>query len=492
MSPTRRATDTHDVDVIVVGGGGSGLAAAVSAAQAGASVLVLESQARPGGTSRMAVGSISAAGTELQRRAGIVDSAQDFVTDMQAFTADLLAHDNAPLREVLAKEAAPTVEWLRSLGVVFVGPYPEPPHRVERMHNAIPGAAAIVDRLLLACRRLGVRIQTQVVVRELNHDAKGRVHGVVYEQGGQRHEASAQRAVILASGDFSGNEDMRAAHLATEAARAMPINPGNTGLLFEVSCQLGAQPLNMGRVFGPQMRFPSGLQASLAERMPNWPWLSRLAALFFEHAPSRLKRSLAKPLLMAHMSPSEQLFVQGAVLVDEDGHRLDHQRPAQSIAMTASRRGFIVMDDRVARQFNALPYFISTAPGIAYAFLDDYRKGRPDITFQAADIASLARALGMRDDRELHHSLAGKTAHHWVALGPVQAMLTTTEGSLAINGQCQVLGSQAHPIEGLYAVGCIGQGGLLLRGHGLHLAWAYTSGRLAGAHAAARQTMEES
>jgi fumarate reductase flavoprotein subunit len=26
----------------------------------------------------------------------------------------------------------------------------------------------------------------------------------------------------------------------------------------------------------------------------------------------------------------------------------------------------------------------------------------------------------------------------------------------------------------------MGQGGMLLRGHGLHLAWAFTSGRIAG------------
>jgi predicted oxidoreductase len=47
-----------------------------------------------------------------------------------------------------------------------------------------------------------------------------------------------------------------------------------------------------------------------------------------------------------------------------------------------------------------------------------------------------------------------------------------------------VLGAQDQPIPGLYAAGSAGQGGLLLKGHGHHLIWAFTSGRLAGRAAA--------
>ena len=50
-------------DVLVIGGGASGLAAAIEAAGAGASVIVLEKNAMPGGSSRLSVGSINAAGS---------------------------------------------------------------------------------------------------------------------------------------------------------------------------------------------------------------------------------------------------------------------------------------------------------------------------------------------------------------------------------------------------------------------------------------------
>ena len=39
---------------------------------------------------------------------------------------------NVALHRVLARDAGPTLEWLRSLGVQFVGPFPEPPNRAPR------------------------------------------------------------------------------------------------------------------------------------------------------------------------------------------------------------------------------------------------------------------------------------------------------------------------------------------------------------------------
>ena len=39
-------------------------------------------------------------------------------------------------------------------------------------------------------------------------------------------------------------------------------------------------------------------------------------------------------------------------------------------------------------------------------------------------------------------------------------------------------------ISHLYAAGCNGMGGMVMWGHGLHVAWAVTSGRLAGMNAA--------
>ena len=68
----------------------------------------------------------------------------------------------------------------------------------------------------------------------------------------------------------------------------------------------------------------------------------------------------------------------------------------------------------------------------------------------------------------------------WVLLGPCRANFTTTEGGAAIDQSLRVLDQKGTPIPGLYAVGQNGLGGQILWGHGLHIAWAMTSGRLVG------------
>jgi fumarate reductase flavoprotein subunit len=67
-----------------------------------------------------------------------------------------------------------------------------------------------------------------------------------------------------------------------------------------------------------------------------------------------------------------------------------------------------------------------------------------------------------------------------VLLGPVKAYFTTTEGGAAIDEEFRVLDAEGRPIPHLYAVGQNGLGGQILWGHGLHIAWAITSGRLVG------------
>lgn len=473
----------EEFDVIVIGGGGSGLAAAAASAEAGARVLVLEKQIHLGGTTRLAVGSISAAGTRLQRAAGILDAPGPFQDDMAAFTADLLPRDNERLRAMFAREAGLTVDWLERLGAAFAGPYPEPPHRVNRMHNAVPGPRLIVDRLARAARRGGAVVRTGVATQALLRQPDGRVTGVSYSADGRDHLALARGGVVLASGDFSGNEAMRFRHLASGAARALPINPHNQGDGFVLAQPTGAALRNMDAIFGPQLRFPRASRRGLNEWMPAWPWLARLSALFFMKAPSWMLKPLVTSLMIANMSPSEKLFEAGAVLVDSRGQRLDARRPSESVAHTPDRTGYIVMDRIVADRVNAAPYYISTAPGIAYAYLSDYEKGRPDLVHRAQDVPTLAHRLAM-DPGKLAASLGSGTNGALLALGPVRAMLTTTEGSLAVDEDCRVLDEQGRPVTGLYAVGCMGQGGMLLRGHGLHLAWAFTSGRVAGLRAA--------
>src|SRR5690606_17022608 len=259
-------------DVLVIGGGGSGLAAAVSAAQNGARVVLAEKRPRVGGSTAMSVGSMTAAGTRWQARAGITDSIDHFVEDMALFRPELLTGDAPHLRRLLAREAATTVEWLSRLGVAFVGPYPEPPHRVSRMHNVVPNSRAYIARLAEAARKYGVTVLTEAEATELVR-ADGRVVGAVLRTPGGRHRITARAGVVLASGDFSGNAEMRREHLSPHAAAALPINPHSNGDGHRMAAALGADWRRMDVIFGPQLRFAPPRRPGLVSRLPTWKWL---------------------------------------------------------------------------------------------------------------------------------------------------------------------------------------------------------------------------
>ncbi|HET7527674.1 MAG TPA: FAD-binding protein [Burkholderiaceae bacterium] len=189
-------------------------------------------------------------------------------------------------------------------------------------------------------------------------------------------------------------------------------------------------------------------------------------------------------------APTPALFDAGALLVDGDGRRFGDEcgRPAWRVPDRAGKVAFIVLDAELAARFAAWPHFISTAPSIAYAYIDDYRRNRPDVYREAATVRALAGRVGMQPE-VLLSSVASATrkrfgAGPYVALGPVRSVFVHGEGGLAVDERHRVLGVNGAPIAGLYAAGATGQGGLLLKGHGHHLAWAFVSGRRAGRFAA--------
>lgn len=172
-------------------------------------------------------------------------------------------------------------------------------------------------------------------------------------------------------------------------------------------------------------------------------------------------------------------------------------RPAVAIPHQPDRVAFIVFDDRLARRFSEWPYFISTAPGIAYAYLADYRRNRRDIYAWAPTVAGLATRLGIPvhalestvdeyngvvdGGKDLGPGLKVPPYH---ALGPAKSWIVLTDGGLAVTPRMEVVDERGDIIPGLYAAGSTGQGGVLLEGHGMHLCWAFTSGRLAGRNVA--------
>ncbi len=465
-------------DVIVIGSGGAGLATAVSAAEHGLEVLLLEKEARLGGTTIWSVGSLTAAHTALQRRSGISDDTTEFVEDMIAFRPELLEGDAPDLRLRYAQESGATIDWLIGHGVSFAGPYLEPPHRTPRMHNVIPNSQAYIDRLSKSARRLGVKIVTEARVVSLSTEPST---SLTVESMGVTRTVHAEVGIVLATGDFSANSAMRAEHLTPDAAAALPINPTADGSGHRLAKAAGADLRGMGVTFGPQLRFPEPPTKGFISRLPTWKWLTRIEALIVQRLPPAVLRPFVKSLLITHMSPTSELFEDGAILVNTAGQRFcDEAASVAPLAHQAERKGYIIFDKRIGEKYDGVSA-ISTAPGIAFARLSDYRKGRPDLYHEASTAAQLAERLGVPAESLTSAVGESELGPDLIALGPVFSMLTVTEGAIRTDSDLRVLDVGGKPIPGLYAAGAAGQGGMLLLGHGHHLGWALSSGRWLGA-----------
>jgi fumarate reductase flavoprotein subunit len=484
-------------DIIVVGGGGTGLAAAIEAAAAGRKVLLLEKESKLGGTTGRSVGSITSSATDLQRRAGIVDTPLLHYEDMPLFAGPLAARDNLELRRLLTENVPQTVAWLEKLGVVFFGPMPEPPHRVPRMHNILPSSKSYIHYLSKEAARLGVKVLLNARAQKLT-TTNNRVAGVDAAVDGRTVHIAASMAVILAAGDYSSGREFKEKELAENIRDIEGINTSSTGDGQRLGVDAGSEIVNGDVVLGPEIRFVAPPSKKLIERIPPTRLLAHAMRLSMNFVPSFLLRPFFMMFVTTNLAPSHSLFAEGAILINKTGKRFadEQDKPQFEIPRQPDRVAFIVFDQTVAAKFTKWPYFISTAPGLAYAYLNDYKHNRRDIYYEADTIGGLARALGVPEDvlshtiDEHNGSPAGVKAPlrqaPFYALGPAKSWIVIADGGLKVDRDLRVLNRDGEPIPGLYAAGSTGQGGLLLEGHGHHLAWAFTSGRIAGKRAASR------
>src|SRR5581483_9200667 len=198
-----------DYDVVVIGSGVAGLSAALEASAAGRSVLLVESEGRIGGSSVLSGGIIMAAGTSIQRQAGIEDDAAALERDYLLFNQYSVAPS---LARRLAQDSGPAVEWLRSLGVEF---HTElmyaAEERTPRSHVPRRAGYGVVGVLSDALQgrpgvdvALGRRVN-RLLVKE------GRVTGAAVDD-------DEVRAVVVACGGFGANPALWAEHLPRLAA----------------------------------------------------------------------------------------------------------------------------------------------------------------------------------------------------------------------------------------------------------------------------------
>jgi len=494
----------REFEVVIVGGGGSGLAAALSAAQHGARVCLLEKQPQLGGSTSIAVGSFTANRTHFQQRAGIDDSPEDHDEDTGKFSPPgLEERNNRRLRRFLLTHAADTFRWLTDMGVVFHGPSPEPPNRVPRMHNVVPNAKAYIATLHSRLIRAGGTIIPDCRAEALVWE-DGRVVGVSARHKGQPVSFRAGRGVVLAAGDYSNASDMIARFKGEQYRQIEGINPFCTGDGHRLAESAGADLVNMDVPLGPEFRFVAPLERGFTQVLPASGPLARLVGLMLPMVPQYILQKMIKRLLVTWQHPDNALLEDGVLLVNCRGERYCNEKlaPDREIATAAqpNKTAYMLLDERLVDRYSRWPHFISTAPEIAYAYVQDYLRLRSDVSAAAASLPELAAIRGLpstgleQSVETFNCCVAGKTSdpfgrecdreplrgNRWVLLGPLKAYFTLTDGGALVNERLEVLDRAGNPIEGLYAVGQNGLGGQILWAHGLHIAWAMTSGRIAG------------
>jgi len=250
-----------ETDVVVVGSGFAGLAAAIEARLAGCGVTVLEKMKGFGGNSTISDGCIAAADTDLQRKAGIVDSPELMYQDMLAAGLGL----NQPeLVRVVTQKSNETFTWTRDfLGVVYqerVGWFGG--HSLARSHAPVNRSGAdIIKQQLKKARHLGVEIKTKTYLQEIARNGTGRVCGVRVREGyqypdresGQELCMKANKAVILATGGFGNDIQFRSAQDPRLDASIDSTNKySTTGEALQAAIRIGALPVHLSWIqLGP-------------------------------------------------------------------------------------------------------------------------------------------------------------------------------------------------------------------------------------------------
>ena len=458
--PAQDARFEWSVPVAVVGAGGCGLCAALAARQAGAEVLVLERDSAPMGTTGMSTGLIPAAGSSMQREAGIEDSPELFASDMLAKARQ---QTDADAVLALARESARTVEWLAGecgVNLSLVESFLYTGHSVKRMHGSPNRTGSeLMGSLLDACTNEGVDLLTDARVSHLFADPEGRIAGLRCERPDGSHEDLGCGALILACCGFAGNQAMVAEYIPELEHAEFFGHPGNQGEAIQWGRELGAA----------------------------------IADIRSYQGHGGLAKGYGVPILWP-------VILEGGIQVNLHGRRfsnesLGYSEQAMEVLAQPGHVAITVYDQRLhelMHEFNDYREAISAGAVRKASTLAELAEtfSLPAETLEQtlADTAALTRG-DMNDSFGRDFTGRPELAAPWYGVR-VTGALFHTQGGLKVDAQARVLGEDGRPFPNLFAGGGAARGVSgpsrwgYIAGNGLLTATTY--GRLAGETAAAR------
>ena len=438
-----------ETDVVVVGAGAAGLSAALEAQYAGADVLLLEKMPMIGGSTMMSGGYILAAESPVQQEGNVAGTWQD-LADYLYETSEEQA-DKAMLDD-MAQKSGENIAWMAEQGVDF-------DNEITKLHSSHEfawghapagkahtsnGGADLTQPMADTFEAEGGEILLTTQATELITEGD-KVIGVKAEnQQGDQITVTAKN-VILASGGFSGNEDMMAEYHPYLKQVAYTGNTGNTGDGLRMAMDVGAKTVFHDSAIDLGVNSPTSYGYG-----------------------EEFKGLLVLPSGERFMDESLFHFERTRILMDEDENTVwaitdqSNERVEQAVEMGTAFR---------ADSLEAL----AEAAGLDAANLQ-----------QTVDAYNSAAHAGTDEEY-------GKNAEFLAAVeGPEYYALrydmstSGTIGGLLVNPKMQVLNENDEPIEGLYAAGEISNGQFMYKeypGSGTSIMICIYQGRIAGTEA---------
>lgn len=266
-----------ETDIVIIGFGATGACAAIEAKQSGADVKLFERNSGSGGASGLSGGEIylgGNGGTEVQRAAGFEDTTEDFAAYLKM--AGGPCADEAKC-DLYAQEAVNHFNWLKAQGVPYRGNYmpgkiieptddstliwsgseaaapfyksakPAPRGHVIQ-HMGWGGGRPLVDILEAKARALGVDVHVDARALGLVQDGD-RIVGAIFRIDNKPVFVKANKGVVLATGGFVMNEEMRRKYCPDTFKINDPIGDKDDGTGINLGLSAGGDAIHMEQFF---------------------------------------------------------------------------------------------------------------------------------------------------------------------------------------------------------------------------------------------------
>lgn len=251
-APVRQMPAAWDetVDTLVIGSGFAGLSAAAEAARSGDSVVVLDKMPTYGGNS-IINGGVYASYDDLNHLREKLSLGEDSEAQHKEDTIKGGDRFSDPeLVDVMVKGATPALNWMIEEGgceirqaLTRAGG-----HTAYRTHNTVQGKGiGYTEPLKKIATKNGARIKLRNEVTWIwRRDTDSAVEGVEVKKGGKTRNIRVRKALILASGGFSRDVEMRMNHYPFLTSEINCTNhPGATGEMIRFAQAIGADTKHM-------------------------------------------------------------------------------------------------------------------------------------------------------------------------------------------------------------------------------------------------------